>query len=154
MGNLIYDVKVTHLTSDGTNYPLAAATTDVESGYVDMAGYEGCMFILVLGDDATTGTLAATIEGCTTYNGTYAALTGATYTATDDSNSTDNKMIVLDVYQPIKQFLHVDINRGTANMVVQSLVAIQYNGTSFPITQAVTAGQFDAAGAVVAVQGV
>lgn len=150
LGNLLKNVKITHLTADGTNYPLAAGITDVESGYVDMAGWDGVLFVVVMGDNADTGTLEVKVEQCDTSGGTYAALSGASYSLTAGASDTDHKMMAFDVYRPQERYLHLDINRGTANTVLQSVVAIQYRGQKNPITQAVTAGQFNAAAAVVA----
>ena len=151
LGNLIKNLKITHLTADGTNYPLAAGTTDAESGYVDMADWDGVLFLVVMGDNADTATLTAKVEQCDTSGGTYAGLTGASYSLTAGASDTDHKMIGFDVYKPLKRYLHLDFDRGTANTVIQSVIAIQYRGRKNPITQAVTAGQFNAAAAVMAV---
>ena len=148
---LVKNVNITHLTADGTNYLLAAGTTDVESGYVDMADYEGCLFIVVLGDNADTATLTAKVEGCDTSGGTYTALTGASYAGTMNATDHDHKLVIFDVYQPSYRYLHLDFDRGTANSAISAVLAIQYKGKCAPITQAVTAGQAAVAGAVVAV---
>ena len=149
VGNLIDSVKITHLTADGTNYPLVAATTDAESGYVDMDGWDGVLFLAVMGDNADTATLKVTVEACDTSGGTYAALAAGSYSLTAAAADTDHKMVAIDVYRPLHQFLHLDFDRGIANTVLQAVIAIQYRGDRRPVTQAITAGQFNAAAAVV-----
>jgi hypothetical protein len=151
---LLNDTLLSHLTVDGTNYALAAGTTDVESGYVDMANYEGVLFMVTLGDNADTATLEVKIEGCDTSDGTYAALTGATVTRTMGATDHDNKMLYLEVTQPSYRYLHLDFNRGTANSVIAAVHAIQYGAKKKPVTQSTGAGQLPAAAAAVIVSNV
>ena len=47
-----------------------------------------------------------------------------------------NKMMALEISRPRKRYLKCVIDRGTANAVIDGMIAIQYNGRSLPPTQA------------------
>ena len=143
-GNLLKSVKITRLTFDGTNYLLAAGTTDaLESDALDMSGYDGVLFLALTGDNANTAVLKMEVEGCASSGGSYTLYdTDAASTFTMDATNGDYKQLAIDVVDPVHQFLKVKTTRATANIVLSGLIAIQYNGSKLPITQAVTAGQF------------
>lgn len=151
-GNLLESVKITHLTADGTNYPLAAGTTDADSGYIDMAGFDGVLFVGVLGDNADTATLTVAVHGSDASGSGYAALTGANISFTMDATNHDNKVFAIDVKDPRNRYLRLNFDRGVANSALQSLVAIQYDSKAFPVTQPTGAGQFPSASAALCVQ--
>ena len=144
MGNLLRDLKITRLTFDGTNYLKTAGTTDsLDSDALDMADWDGVLFILTTGDNADTAVLTMEVEGCATSGGSYTEYdTDAASTFTCGATSGDYKQLAIDVYQPTARYLKVQTTRATANVVLQSLLAIQYNGKKLPVVQAVTAGQF------------
>src|SRR4051812_1089871 len=79
-----------------------AATTDVTSSVVDMAGWDGCLFIALLGDVTSTSVLTLTAKE-NTANST-SSPTPATVKATDavtaGASDCDNKTLVVDVQRP------------------------------------------------------
>lgn len=113
-----------------------AGTGDTLNGDIlDLANFDSVCFIAVTGDvaDTAVGTLKA-------YCGNAAALgdgayksTTATFTAT--ATSADNKLLVLDVVKPGKRYIRADFVRATANIPVESIVAIRYNARNIPQTQ-------------------
>jgi hypothetical protein len=60
----------------------------------------------------------------------FADLTGTQTTAMDDAD--DNKMIVLDVYRPRERYVRCVLERGTANAVIDGIVAIPYGPRKKP----------------------
>lgn len=143
--------KFQHLTADGTNYVLSAGTTDVESGYVDRMGFDRIAFLVVLGDNVDTGTIEIKVEHCDTSGGTYTAVddqdgNDVSVTVTDATNASDHKMVMIEVWGPgLKRYVHLDFNRGTANMAINAVLAILGEARNLPITQATTTAQFAAA---------
>jgi len=125
---------------DGTNYVLSAAQTTGTSDALDMQNWDGVVFIGILGAGTATGTLSLKVQQCTTSGGTYADLTG-TSSGNSTATTDNNKMIIIDIFRPLKRYLKVITTRGTANTILEALIAIQYRGRKVPVTQATTTGQ-------------
>jgi hypothetical protein len=119
---LAHDVNVI------TVAPVATGTTTITSAAIDMAGYEGAIFIVRLGSPATNNSLK--IQQCDTTGGTYADLTGTSV----GSHATDNPLIV-DICRPKEQFLKYVVTRGTTS-TIDIVTVIQYgrNGMK-PVSQ-------------------
>lgn len=114
----------------------AAGTGDtLNGGIIDLQGCDSVMFIATLGDVVATavGTLKAYCGNASDVSdGAYKTAT-ATFTA--DATNADNKVVVLDVVKPGKRYIRPDFVRATANIPVESIVAIRYNYASIPTTQ-------------------
>lgn len=140
--NLSKNVKVSQLLGY-----FAAAQTARKSAILDMAGYEGCMFIFSFGTILNTGTIAADINGNTTNatGGTKLA-GGATHTVTTTTAALTSSAIVVDVYQPdpaTSRYLEAMLTLGVANTEILGVVAIQYNGKVKPeVTTQLLAASF------------
>lgn len=126
----------------------AASNTDDNSTAIDTAGFDGVLFVCPITDCADTGVASMIAEQETTSGGTFAALAGATATATsaadDDLNT---KLLIVDVYRPRERYVRVNRTSATANIAFGAVVAILYKGHKMPITQA-TAEVADSAMAV------
>jgi hypothetical protein len=118
---LLHDVKITTVAS------VATGTSTVDGAALDMAGFDGALFIVRLGSPATNNNLR--VRQCDTSGGTYADLTGTLV----GNHATDNPLIV-DVYRPREQFLKYQITRGTTT-TVDIVTIIQYNARSRPTSQ-------------------
>ena len=105
------NVKITKLADHST-----AATSDVTSSELDMAGFEGVVFVTSFGT-ANTGNLV-TVHGADT-SGAEAATT-----TTCSSGSSDEDVIV-DVINPTFRYLKLVATRG-ASSTLESIWAIQY----------------------------
>jgi hypothetical protein len=109
----------------------AAGTTDVNGAIIDMAGYEGVLFIVMFGTlTATQVTKIKAQQDTDPAGGTMADLAGTLSAAMGDSDS--GKGLVLDVFRPAKRYVRCVVDRGTANAVVDRGVAILYNPTTKP----------------------
>jgi hypothetical protein len=118
---LTEDIKIT------TTAPTATGTTTITPTGLDMAGWDGVVFIVRLGSPATNNNIRAQQE--TTIGGAYADLVG---TKVGD-HATDNPLI-LDVRRPQEQFVRLSIARGTST-TIDTCVAIQYRSRTRPTSQ-------------------
>jgi hypothetical protein len=119
---LIDDVKVTTVAS------VATGTSTITGTALDMAGFEGALFIVRLGSPATNNNLR--VSQCDTVGGSYADLTGTLV----GNHATDNPLIV-DVYRPLERFLKYVVTRGTTT-TIDSVVIVQYGAKGMrPVSQ-------------------
>ena len=135
MTSLLKNVKVTPVAAAA-----AAAQTEVLSSVLDMTGFDGVMFIALLGDVTTACVLTLTAKGNTassTSSPTPVAQV-ATSPFTADSTSADDKVLIVDVYDPALQYVFASLTRTAANAVVNGIIAIQYKAEYRPTTQAAT----------------
>lgn len=132
------EVKVTQCINATTG---AAGTTAINGATLDMSGYEGVLFLCVMGAiTATAVTSLKAQQGNASNMSDAADLAGTGITIADDD---DNQVFVLDVYRPQERYVRPVVSRGTANAVVQSCLAVQYGARSRPtvinVTDLVTA---------------
>jgi hypothetical protein len=91
-------------------------TTDVTSSVLDMNGFDGVMYIALLGDVTSNSVLTLTAKE-NTANSTSSptpTITGAAtaaYTAT--ATDADNKALMVDVCRPLKQYQFLVLSRAT-----------------------------------------
>jgi uncharacterized membrane-anchored protein len=116
-----HDWKVT------TVAPVAAGTSTITGTALDMAGFEGAMFIVRLGTPATNNSLHLT--QCDTSGGSYAAILGTSV----GSHATDTPLIV-DIYRPKEQYLKYVVTRGTSS-TIDIVAIIQYGAGNRPTSQ-------------------
>jgi hypothetical protein len=115
----------------------AASDTDSNSDRLDMANWDGVIFIVPLTDSVATGVATLTIEQNTADSDSgMAALSGATATATctvnDDLNNT---LLIVEVYKPRERYVQGVVTSATANIAFGNMIAIQYRGRKGPVTQ-------------------
>lgn len=111
----------------------AAGSTDLTSDSVDMAGFDGVLFIAHLGT-LTAGQVTALRSQHSADDSTFGDIAdGATGNAADGDG---NKLLFVDVYRPQKRYVRVILDRATANAVLNGIIAIQYCGDKAPFTHA------------------
>jgi predicted secreted protein len=115
------EVKITTVAA------VAAGTSTITSTALDMAGYDGALFIIRLGTPAADNSVK--ITQCDTTGGSYADLTG---TKVGD-HATDTPLIV-DIKRPREQFLKYVVTRTTST-TIDVAVIIQYKSRNRGITQ-------------------
>jgi hypothetical protein len=118
----------------------AAGTADVlSSDIVDMAGFEGCMFVCKVGDATATAVGTLTVQQNTVNAaGGMAALAGDAVAYTFAAADGDDDLLIIDVYKPQERYLRAQLTRATANIVVNGIIAIQYGAKKAPVTQGAT----------------
>ncbi len=134
MENMLKDCVVTRVSNDAV-----AATTTVTSSVLDMAGFDGVMFIALVGDVTSTSVITLTAKENTANSTSSPTPTsvsgGATGAFTADATSADNGVFIVDVIRPSKRYVYCTLARGTANAVVDGILAIQYRAKNKPVTQ-------------------
>jgi len=115
----------------------AAGTTKRTSSIIDMANYDGVMFVVGLGTILENGTLDAFVEQHTLNqtSGMARLATTAAYTVLAADALKTQSCIVVDVYRPQERYLQCNITPAVANAVVLGITAILYNGRKKPVTQ-------------------
>ena len=109
------------------------ATGDVTSDIIDMAGYDGVLFLVIWGaiTDGTPKVKAQ--QDSDSAMGAAADLTGTSVAIADTD---DNKMAILDILQPQERYVRCVVTRGgSTGAVVDAILAIQYNAHAEPVTQ-------------------
>lgn len=118
---------------------VAAGTTDISpANGIDMQGFDGVLFIVPFGAITATAVTSIKAQQSTAVDGTgdaFADIAGTAVTVADDD---DNKIAYLDVVRPTERFVRLVVDRGTANAVVDGIIAIQYKARSKPTTHDAT----------------
>ena len=93
---------------------------------LNMAGFDGVLFVLIAGTITGSGTITMAAEQSSDDAATddYTALTGASAQAVGSADS--DLLLVVDVIKPSKQYVRVQITRAVANSVIGGVLAIQY----------------------------
>lgn len=113
---------------------VAAGTTDVECTSVDMAGFDAVAFFVSLGTLTSTAVTSVKVQGSSD-NSTFTDLESTAITVADDD---DNQIFVAEVVRPPYRYVRCVIDRGTANAVIDSVVAVQHQARFMPVTQPAT----------------
>lgn len=133
--NLSKGIKITRAANSS-----AAAQTEVLTSVLDMQGFDGVMFVALLGDVTATSVLTLTAKGNTASSTSSPTPVTQVATAafTAGASDADNKALVLDVYDPALRYVFASLTRTVANAVVDGIIAIQYMADLRPTTQDAT----------------
>lgn len=113
-----------------------AGTSDINSDIIDMANYEGVLFIVALG--AITSGAVTSIkgqQGAASSMSDAADLVGTGVTIADTD---DDKVVWLDIKNPQERYVRCVLDRGTQNAVLDGIIAIQYGPRKAPTTHDAT----------------
>jgi hypothetical protein len=121
--NLSNGVKITKVKASQ-----ATGTTAVNSDVVDMAGYEGVLFVTVIGS-FNTGNYVTAQQGAASDLSDAADLEGSKVTAT-----ADGEVVWLDVYRPQERYVRLSAVRAGATTTLGDVYAIQYESRMQPIS--------------------
>lgn len=114
-----------------------AATGTITSSVLDMAGYEGVVYLALTGD-ATSGTVLTLTAKRNTANSTSSPTPTsgpvATYTSLSASDA-DSKLLVVDEFRPQERYSFCTLVIGTQNCVVGGIIALQYKAGKRPTAQ-------------------
>lgn len=110
----------------------AAGQTAIDSTPVDMAGYDGVLFLTHVGAITAGGVQTMKAQQDTAVGmGSAADLEGSSLTIADDD---DNQSFFLDIKRPKERFVRVRISRATQDSAFGAIWAIQYRGRTFPVS--------------------
>ena len=125
------DIKFSAILIDG----LAAGTDDTTNGAsVDMAGYEGVIFVAVVGDVTATGVYTLHVE-TSSDDSTFNDLEG---TSTTKTTGDSDELLISEIHKPRERYLRPVQARATANIITGGVFAIQYGPAKTPVTQDTT----------------
>lgn len=114
----------------------AAGQTAVDSACVDMANFDGVVFLGLLGAITTGAVVSMKAQACSDVGGSNPTdLAGTAVAIADDQ---DNKIARLEIYRPQQQFVRATISRATQNAVVDAIIAILFKGRVAPVVQDAT----------------
>ena len=130
--NLSKGIKVSVVEAAG-----AAAQTDLTTDVLDMSGYEGVLFIALLGDVTSGSVLTLTAKGnsANSVSSPTPITQKATGAFTAGATSADSKVIMVDVYKPTLRYLFAVLSRTTQDAIVGGIIAIQYGAHAKPTAQ-------------------
>lgn len=129
---LLKDIEIREVLA-----PVAAGSSiDSNSDRIDMAGFEGVIFIAPITDSAITGIATATIQQNTADSDTgMAAVAGAVATATSAANDDLNgQLLVVEAYRPRERYVQCTLTSATANIAYGNVIAILYGKKKKPVT--------------------
>lgn len=128
--NLLSNIKITRVANAA-----AAGTSAVNGSTIDMQGFDGVIFVAAVGTLTASQVTSLKAQEGDTASPT-ADLAGSLVGPLADADS--NKLLVLDIYRPLKRYMRAVLNRATANAVVDGIWAIQYCGEKAPTTHDAT----------------
>lgn len=119
----------------------AGSSIDSNSDRIDMAGYEGVIFVTPITDSVDTGVATLTVEqNSSDSDSGMAALSGAVDTATSAANDDLNgQFLQVEVYRPRERYVQAVLTSATANIAYGNTIAILYGKKKLPITAHSTA---------------
>ena len=120
----------------------AAGATDVNGTGVSLAGFDGVMFVALLG--TLTATQVTQIKAQQSSDDgsadAYTDIEGSESVAMDDAD--DNLLLFLDIFRPQEEYVRAVLERATANAVIDGMIAILYHAKDRPITQDTSVSQY------------
>lgn len=114
----------------------AAGTTGVNGTVLDQSNFDGVRFTASLGTLTSTQVTSLKAQQGNAANGSdMADIAGAVTAAAADGDS--NKLLILDVQASLisARYVRCVVNRGTANAVIDSVIADQYQTRTVPTAQ-------------------
>lgn len=129
--NLQWDRARTHVN---------AGTTNQVGVQQDMAKFEGIVAVIAFGTLTSSAVTSVEWQGRDSTTASWRDLKGTNTAVADDD---DNQFVVTELHRPLQRYVRVQINRGTANAVIDYGFYIRYGKS------ASSYGQNNASGAAV-----
>jgi len=134
MLTLLENQKITRVLNG-----VAAGQTTQTSSVIDMKEFDSVTFIALLGDVDNTSALELVAQHGDAANGSDAAdVETATVTHTADATDADNKVLAVEVVRPQHRYVRAKLVRGTADAVIDGIIAIQTGPMRMPVTHDAT----------------
>jgi hypothetical protein len=119
---------------------VAAGTSVQTTSAIKMDGYNSIMYVIQLGTVLSTAVIQATAYevATNTNSGGTAVTNGQTTSLTDSGGASSNGILIVDVQRQTSEYSYLTLTRTTANVTVNSILAILYNALNPPVTQGTT----------------
>lgn len=127
-GPLIQSQKLTTVQA-----AVAAGSTDVATGEVDMAGFEGVQFLAQVVPASSVSTVSMYAQSAASTTSTFIAIDGSSAVWAAGPVSRTNTLIT-DVYKPVDRYVRAYVTRGTSNTALGGVSAIRYGSKKTPCT--------------------
>ena len=132
--NLFKGADIRPYQPDGSNYAVTAGTTTLNGEGIDTDGYDGVLFAVMLGT-LTSGQVTKLKVQQSSDNGSTDAFDDLASSSTAAAADADgNKLLIVDVFKPMKRYLRAVTVRGTQNAVITSAFVILYHARTPAIT--------------------
>jgi len=126
--SLLKDVQVIRVEES-----VAAGTATTTTDVVDMAGFEGAMFVVTLGTVTATGVTTLKLQQCDTSGGDYADLTGTGLVST--GTTSDEKIMLVEIINPLERYIKLVAVTSVANVGIDSINVFKFGSSKLPITE-------------------
>jgi cytochrome c-type biogenesis protein CcmH/NrfF len=109
---------------------VAAGTTLQTGTTLDMQGFEGVMFTALFGTLTASAVTGIKVQqGSASDMSDAADLLGSALAIPEADN---NKMLITEIYKPTKRYVRCLVTRGTANAVIDGVIAQQFGARVEP----------------------
>lgn len=112
---------------------IAAGTTNQNSNVIDMQGFEGVMFTALFGNLTATAVTGIKVQQGNQSDGSDAQDLAGSAVSIADTGS--NKALITEIYKPSKRYVRCVVTRGTANAVIDGVIAQQFGTRVDPPVQ-------------------
>jgi len=114
----------------------AANNTDQNSDILDMANWQGVVFVVPVVSATTGGVATLHVEqNSVNSDSGMTAVTGGTATKT---SATANTLLVVDVFEPRERYVQGVVTTATQTVAVGNTIAIKYGPRKMPPAEAAT----------------
>ena len=112
---------------------VAAGTSAVNSGEIDMQNYESCLIIFAFGTIVSGAATSVKAQGSSddAAADAYADLEGTSITVADDD---DNQIVILEIVNPKERYVRGVISRATQNATVDGIFVLRSGAKKLPAT--------------------
>lgn len=108
---------------------VAAGSTDIEpTNGIDQAGFQSCVFLVSIGAVVATAVSGIRLQQSSVIDGTGDAFVDIAGTAQVIADDDDNKIIAVEIVGAAERFVRCVIDRATANLTLNGIIAIQHGG--------------------------
>ncbi len=112
--------------------PYASGSADRTGAILDMAGFRGVLMVVKFAVIATGAATVIKAQQDTVVGfGGAADLAGTSQTVVDDD---DQQIFIIDLYEPVEQFVRLYIDKDASNATAETAIYIQYGARIRPTT--------------------
>jgi hypothetical protein len=116
---------------------VAAGTTDIDCTSVDMQGFDSVRFIALFGTATTTHQTRLVVRQSAD-NSTFS---NPIQTGPLMADGDSNRMLIAEIAAPGERYVRVTVDRGTANIVIDGVIAELFNAARVPVVQDASVSQ-------------
>lgn len=135
MPGLLKNINIVRIHAGGAG---AASATPTKATILDMQGYKSVMFVAEMGDVLVNSVVSLKAAVAATNDTSAMTLLTDFPTGTATATTYDDKCVMLEFQEVNSRYIECQIFHVTADAPFDSILAIQFNPTSRPVTQGST----------------